>query len=105
MSDQPEALRLANKLAIMIYPDDRVLRPAAAELRRQHAHIEALEADRDSWIDQCSQRVADWSEAQARIEADEALMRYIVHLREQLGWCKEVDDAIDALRARLESSK
>lgn len=73
--------------------------------------IEALEADRDCWIEQCSQRVADWSEAQARIEADEALMRTAAESLNDLslGLCDDVriarcDAAITALRKRLESS-
>lgn len=56
-------------------------------------------------------RMQFWSRVQlvykekcARIEADEALMRNLLHLRDNLGWCKEVDDAINALMARLESS-
>ena len=46
MSDQPEALRLADDLDNegAYYPVDK----AAAELRRQHAEIEALKAERDA---------------------------------------------------------
>jgi len=49
MSDQPEALRLADDLLVMGIPAD-VADPAAAELRRQHVEIEGLRGERDAAV-------------------------------------------------------
>lgn len=46
MSDQPEALRLADRLDL--WGDQGDLLEAAAELRRQHDEIEQLKAERDA---------------------------------------------------------
>jgi len=47
MSNQPEALRLADALESGTYLLSRERDATAAELRRQHAEIELLKAERD----------------------------------------------------------
>lgn len=49
MTDQPEALRLADRLAgrWALHPE---MLEAAAELRRQHDEIEKLQAERDALL-------------------------------------------------------
>lgn len=49
MADKPEALRLADALACGMTTLTNVDR-AAAELRRQHAEIEQLKAERDALL-------------------------------------------------------
>ena len=61
MSTQTEAARLADALDTTGRPGG-LCGAAAAELRR-------LESDRDSWIEQCSQRVADWHEEHEKVKA------------------------------------
>lgn len=77
MSEQSEALRLADKLALTTrwhHLTDDECDQSASELRRQHA----------------------------RIEADEALMREIIKARDTYGWSVECDEKLNALRSRLE---
>ena len=53
MSDQPEALRLADEIDTEELSMDRVekwVEEAAAELRRQHDEIEQLKAERDAAV-------------------------------------------------------
>jgi hypothetical protein len=44
----------------------------ANELRRLNAENEELRADRDSWLEQCSQRVADWHSEHVKVQELEA---------------------------------
>ena len=79
MSDQSEALRLADELDTTGRPGG-LCGASAIVLRRQHS----------------------------RIEADEALMRQALNLLSSLPWnegyADDTDSAITALRKRLESS-
>lgn len=59
-----------------------------ARLAELEAQVRTLTADRDSWADQCSRRLADWDEmrqraekAEARLEAAEADARRLAILR------------------------
>jgi hypothetical protein len=45
------------------------------DLELLHEHIKDLVADRDSWRDQCSQRVEDWSKEHERVTVLEAQLR------------------------------
>jgi len=54
MTDQPEALRLADALSGVMYSADDVVK-AAAELRRLHGEVEKLRANRDFWHQACLQ--------------------------------------------------
>ena len=117
MSDQPEALRLA-QLADVGGTQKPTNDAIAAELRRQHSHIESLE-ERCLFLHSATRDAQAFGsmygdqvlELRARIEADEALMRQALEtLRYYASVCGEDDQptpaktAITALRARLETS-
>lgn len=79
-TEQPEALILADKLEREARISPRIFvaderKEAAAELRRLHKENEALRADRDSWIEQASDRVKDCCDILAAREADREAMR------------------------------
>lgn len=72
-TEQPEALRLLDTMGISQRISWR--RAAVAELCRLHKENEALRADRDSWIEQASDRVKDCCDILAAREADREAMR------------------------------
>lgn len=77
MSHEPEALRLADRLTAAEFgPSVGLANQAANELRR-------LVADRDSWIEQASDRVKDYCDLLAECEADRAAMREVLESLEQ----------------------
>lgn len=100
MSDQPEALRLAGWLdSLDVRTIDKIQNvvSSAAELRRQHSRIEAGEALMPMLLDALEDITSGW--------------KYIRSMHGDLygvGWDRaqdKADNAITALRARLESSK
>jgi hypothetical protein len=78
MSDQPTAMQLAAQLddeLVRTVEVDMLYHQAAAELRRMHDQIEALEAANEAF----GQRQVWWNERmvtlEQKVEADEALLR------------------------------
>jgi uncharacterized small protein (DUF1192 family) len=86
MTDQPEALRLADDLLVMGIPAD-VADPAAAELRRLHAEVERLraanEATRNAGFVEASRIHGKEIE---RLRAELARRTTLDPAKEMLGW-------------------
>jgi len=87
MSDQPDALRLADYLSLP-HIDQR---KAAAELRRQHSEIESLKADYEKLLQSGRQALEFWK----------ALAAELPNRRDQIEALKAECDALKAQRQPL----
>ena len=58
------------------------------------ARIADLEADRDCWRDQCSQRVADWDEVRKERDALKADAERWREFAEHQTWCADCADSV-----------
>ena len=87
----PEALRLANILAQKI-PSIQCLLRAAAELRRQHNRIEALQAELEAVGAGGVQALAACAPVAPTVEG--AIAQLKTALRDSKGWAKNYSDAL-----------